>query len=40
MADLVDLARAQAAKLVALPASSMRITKRLMKGAQADAIAA
>lgn len=36
--DLVPVAHAQAAKLAALPASSLRTTKRLMKMAQADAI--
>jgi enoyl-CoA hydratase/carnithine racemase len=38
VAELVELAHGQAAKLAALPASSLRITKRLMKTAQADAI--
>jgi len=38
VADLVELAHGQAAKLVALPASSLRVTKRLMKAAQAEAI--
>lgn len=38
VAELADLAHNQAAKLVALPASSLRVTKRLMKGAQAEAI--
>jgi enoyl-CoA hydratase/carnithine racemase len=38
VADLNAFAHAQAAKLVALPASSLRTTKRLMKGAQADAV--
>ena len=38
VAELSDLARSQAAKLAALPASSLRVTKRLMKSAQADAI--
>lgn len=33
--DLLPFAHGQAAKLVALPASSLRITKRLMKEAQA-----
>jgi enoyl-CoA hydratase/carnithine racemase len=37
-AELVELAHGQAAKLAALPASSLRVTKRLMKTAQADAI--
>jgi enoyl-CoA hydratase/carnithine racemase len=36
-ADLNAFARAQAAKLAALPASSLRTTKRLMKGAQSGA---
>lgn len=40
VAELVGHAHAQAAKLAALPASSLRVTKRLMKGAQADAIQA
>ena len=38
VAELGDLAHGQAAKLVALPASSLRVTKRLMKAAQTDAI--
>jgi len=38
--ELRELALGQAAKLVALPASSLRITKRLMKSAQTDAIQA
>ncbi|HZW22172.1 enoyl-CoA hydratase [Noviherbaspirillum sp.] len=38
VAELADLVHLQAAKLVALPASSLRVTKRLMKGAQAEAI--
>ncbi|HYC42181.1 MAG TPA: enoyl-CoA hydratase [Noviherbaspirillum sp.] len=38
VAELADLVHGQAAKLVALPASSLRVTKRLMKGAQAEAI--
>ncbi|MEN3364424.1 MAG: hypothetical protein V7606_1698 [Burkholderiales bacterium] len=38
--DLPAFAQAQAAKLVALPASSLRATKRLMKGDQAAAITA
>lgn len=37
---LMEFARAQAAKLAALPASSLRETKRLMKRAQRDAVAA
>lgn len=40
VADLVDHAHGQAAKLAALPASSLRVTKRLMKGAQMEAIQA
>jgi enoyl-CoA hydratase/carnithine racemase len=36
--DLNAFAHAQAAKLAALPASSLRTTKRLMKGAQRDAV--
>lgn len=36
--DLLPFAHGQAAKLVALPASSLRITKRLMKEAQATAV--
>ena len=38
VADLSEFAQRQAAKLVALPASSLRVTKRLMKSAQAEAI--
>lgn len=38
--QLLDFARAQAAKLVALPASSMQVTKRLMKAGQMAAIEA
>jgi len=38
VAELGDLVHNQAAKLVALPASSLRVTKRLMKNAQAEAI--
>lgn len=38
VAELSDLAHGQAAKLAALPASSLRVTKRLMKTAQADAV--
>jgi enoyl-CoA hydratase/carnithine racemase len=34
--ELLPFARAQAAKLVALPAASIRATKRLMKSRQAD----
>jgi enoyl-CoA hydratase/carnithine racemase len=37
---LTAFARAQAAKLAALPASSLRETKRLMKRAQRDAVSA
>ena len=36
--DLVPFAHGQAAKLVALPASSLRVTKRLMKGAKAAVV--
>ncbi|GAA4023131.1 enoyl-CoA hydratase [Actimicrobium antarcticum] len=36
--QLLDFARAQAAKLAALPASSIRITKQLMKAGQRAAI--
>jgi len=39
-ADLMDYAYAQAAKLVVLPASSLRTTKRLMKARYADAVIA
>ena len=35
--DLMTYALAQAAKLVVLPASSLRITKRLMKARHTDA---
>ncbi len=38
--DLLSFAHGQAAKLAALPAASLRTTKRLMKGAQAEAIQA
>jgi enoyl-CoA hydratase/carnithine racemase len=38
VAELNELAQVQAHKLVALPASSLRVTKRLMKAAQAEAI--
>ncbi|HEX7644315.1 MAG TPA: enoyl-CoA hydratase [Burkholderiaceae bacterium] len=38
LAELFDYARAQAAKLAALPASSIRTTKRLMKGSQSAAV--
>ncbi|SFU95029.1 enoyl-CoA hydratase [Pseudoduganella namucuonensis] len=37
-ADVLAYAQAQAAKLVALPATSIRNTKRLMKSAKADAM--
>ena len=40
VAELSDLSHGQAAKLAALPASSLRVTKRLMKAAQAEALAA
>ena len=36
--QLLDLARTQAAKLAALPASSIRATKRLMKAGQSAAV--
>ncbi|GAB3539978.1 enoyl-CoA hydratase [Noviherbaspirillum agri] len=36
--ELMEFAHAQAAKLAALPASSLRITKRLMKSAQTEAV--
>ncbi len=39
-AETLAFARAQAAKLVALPAASLRATKRLMKSRGADAVAA
>jgi enoyl-CoA hydratase/carnithine racemase len=39
-ADLMTYAYAQAAKLVVLPASSLRTTKRLMKARHADAVIA
>jgi enoyl-CoA hydratase/carnithine racemase len=39
-AELLPFANAQAAKLAALPASSLRTTKRLMKASQTDAIMA
>jgi len=38
LAELLPYAQAQAAKLVALPASSIRASKRLMKNRQTDAI--
>lgn len=40
VAELNEHAHGQAAKLAALPASSLRVTKRLMKGAQAEAVQA
>ncbi|MGH8809524.1 MAG: enoyl-CoA hydratase, partial [Noviherbaspirillum sp.] len=40
VADLREFAQGQAAKLAALPASSLRVTKRLMKAAQTEAIQA
>lgn len=39
-AELADFALAQATRLAALPASSLRITKRLMKQAQGEAVRA
>jgi enoyl-CoA hydratase/carnithine racemase len=39
-AELAAFAQGQAAKLAALPASSLRVTKRLMKGEQGEAITA
>jgi enoyl-CoA hydratase/carnithine racemase len=39
-ADLMTYAYAQAAKLVVLPASSLRITKHLMKARHADSVVA
>lgn len=38
--QLLEFAQAQAAKLVALPAASMRISKQLMKGVQTAAVEA
>lgn len=38
--ELEEFAQTQAARLAALPASSLRVTKRLMKQSQADAIQA
>lgn len=38
LAELMEFAHGQAAKLAALPASSLRVTKRLMRGAQAEAV--
>ena len=38
--ELADFVQAQAVRLALLPASSLRVTKRLMKGAQADAVKA
>ena len=40
LAELLPFAQAQAAKLAALPASSLRTTKRLMKGSQSAEITA
>ena len=40
LGDLLPFANAQAARLTALPASSLRVTKRLMKSAQIAAIEA
>lgn len=40
LVELLPYAQTKAAALVALPASSLRVTKRLMKQAQAEAIAA
>jgi enoyl-CoA hydratase/carnithine racemase len=40
MAEVLAFAQAQAAKLVALPTSSMRATKSLMKGKQIPAVEA
>jgi enoyl-CoA hydratase/carnithine racemase len=40
VAELAEFAHGQAAKLAALPASSLRVTKRLMRGAQAAAVKA
>ncbi|HJV88015.1 MAG TPA: enoyl-CoA hydratase [Noviherbaspirillum sp.] len=38
VAELNEFAQAKAAALAALPASSLRVTKRMMKGAQTEAI--
>lgn len=38
LVELTEFTHAQAAKLVALPASSLRTTKRLMRSAQAESI--
>ena len=38
--ELLSFARAQAARLVALPAASLRATKRLMKSRQAEQLKA
>jgi enoyl-CoA hydratase/carnithine racemase len=38
--ELISYARAQAAKLVALPAASLRVSKQLMKSRQADLVKA
>ena len=40
VAELAEFAHGQATKLAALPASSLRVTKRLMRDAQAEAIKA
>lgn len=40
VAELFEFVHGQAAKLAALPASSLRVTKRLMKSGQAEAIQA
>jgi enoyl-CoA hydratase/carnithine racemase len=37
--ELLSYAQQQAAKLVALPAASVRVTKRLMKEGQPEAVA-
>lgn len=39
LAELLPYAQLQAAKLAALPAASIRVTKRLMKGSQPQAVA-
>ena len=39
LAELLPYAQQQAAKLAALPAASIRVTKRLMKGTQPQAVA-
>jgi enoyl-CoA hydratase/carnithine racemase len=38
VAELLDYANAQAAKMVALPAASLRATKRLMRSSQAELV--